>query len=123
MQTASPLTVGDEGGALTNGGNHPGALHLGDLDPWRFAATAGETVIVNVGETGANSPFVPWIRIFGPTGALVGGTSDWGDLAAQVSMVASTTGVYTVVVSTNDAGNDATGTYLLTRVRTASAVD
>jgi hypothetical protein len=122
LHTAGALTVspGDEGGALTNGGNHTGAITLGDLDPWRFSAIAGETFVVNIGETGPNSAFVPWIRVYGPTGALV--ANNWGDLAAQVAVVATTTGAYTVVVSTADSGNDATGTYVLTAVHMVGAL-
>ena len=122
IQTPGAFTVpvGDEGGSLTNGGNHAGALHLGDLDAWTLNATAGETVVVNIGETGANSPFVPWIRVYGPTGALVAGGNNWGDLAAQVAIIAPSTGIYTVVVSTADSGNDATGTYQITAVHLAA---
>jgi hypothetical protein len=112
------VSAGDEGGALTNGGNHPGAITIGDLDPWTLTATAGETIVVNIGETGPNSAFVPWIRVFGPTGALL--VQNWGDLAAQVSVVAPATGIYTVVVSTADSGSDATGTYVLTALHVAS---
>src|SRR4029079_14870544 len=52
------VSPGDEGGPLTNGGNHTGAIHLGDLDPWTLTATAGETIIANIGETGAHSAVV-----------------------------------------------------------------
>ncbi len=113
------VSPGDHGGALTNGGNHTGALHLGDLDPWRIAATAGETIAIDIGETGPNSPFVPWIRVYGPTGTIVAGGNNWGDLAAQVAVVAPTTGIYTILVSTADSGNDETGTYVLTAIHLA----
>jgi len=63
-----------------------------------------------------NSPFVPWMRVFGPTGVIVSGGNNWGDLGAQVQFIAPTSGTYTVLVSTNDAGQDATGTYSLTAV-------
>src|SRR5262249_39896055 len=95
-----------------------GAITLGDVDPWTLTATAGETIVVNIGETGLNSAFVPWIRVFGPTGALI--AQSWGDLAAQVAVVAPATGIYTVVVSTADRGGDATGPYCLTALHMAS---
>jgi hypothetical protein len=123
VRTAGPyfITPGDEGGALTNGANHAGTIHLGDVDPWTIAATAGDTVLLNIGETGPNSAFVPWIRVYGPGGGLVAGGNNWGNLAAQVSVTAPITGIYTVVVSTADSGNDDTGTYLLTMIQTPGA--
>jgi hypothetical protein len=121
VHTPAPFIVpiGDEGGSLTNGANHAAALHLGDLDPWSFTAGAGDSIVVNIAETGVNSAMVPWIRLLAPNGDLIG--NNWGDLAAQFRVIAPTTGVYTLVVSTADAGNDATGTYLLTLVHTPGA--
>src|SRR5439155_1218146 len=87
-----------------------------------LTATAGETIVVNIGETGTNAAFFPWIRVFGPTGTILSGGNNWGDIAAQVQVTAPTTGTYTVLVSTNDAGNDATGTYLITAVHMAGSV-
>ncbi len=120
--TALVVSPGDQGGAISNGGNHTGTIQVGDLDPWTFTATAGETIIVNIGETGANSAFVPWIRLFGPTGVIVPFGNNWGDLAAQFQVTAPATGTYTVVVSTADAGNDASGAYVLTVLRPAGAL-
>jgi hypothetical protein len=120
MIGALTVSAGDEGGALTNGGNHTGAITLGDLDPWTLTAVAGETIVVNIGETGPNSAFVPWIRLYAPNGALL--AQNWGDLAAQLSVVAPSAGTYTVVVSTADSGNDATGSYVLTAVHMVGAL-
>jgi hypothetical protein len=114
---------GDEGGPLTNGGNHTGVLHLGDFDAWTIAATAGETIVANIGETGPNSPFIPWIRVYGPGGGLVAGGNNWGDLAAQVTVNAPSTGIYTILVSTADSGNDETGSYVLTAIHLAGTPD
>ena len=115
-----PFTVptGDQGGALNNGGNHPGHIGIGDLDMWTFTLNQNETAVVGIGEVpvGAGVPdpgFWPWIRIYGPLGAFVPGTHQYGDLAAQASFVAPLSGTYTVVVSTADAANDAEGDYIL----------
>jgi hypothetical protein len=116
--TAFAVPAGDEGGALTTGSVHSGAIHLGDLDPWSFTAAAGEVVTVSIAEDGVNTPFVPWIRVFGPTGAIVAGGNNWGDLGATVRVTTPITGTYTVVVSTADSGNDATGSYLIGLDRT-----
>src|SRR5262245_42293426 len=92
-------------------------MSLGDLDPWALTAAAGATIVVDIGETGQNSPFVPWIRVYGPPGALI--AQSRGDLAAQVAVVALAAGTYTVLVSTADSGSDATGTYVLTALHMA----
>jgi hypothetical protein len=110
---------GDEGGAVTNGANHPGAIALGDLDMWTFSATAGDSISVSIAESGVNSAMWPWIRLIGPGGALVG--SDFSDLVAQIHVTAGTTGTYTLIVGTNDSGRDATGNYVLTSANTPGA--
>ena len=124
VRVPGALTVapGDQGGRLTNGGNHAGTIHVGDLDPWTVTAAAGESIVVSIGETGVASALVPWIRVFGPTGAPVFNGNNWGALAAQVQVTAPTAGIYTVVVSTQDVGNDASGTYVLTVVHPVGAL-
>jgi hypothetical protein len=110
------VSAGDEGGPMTNGENHEGALHVGDLDQWTFHAAKDETIAVNIGEvlTSEIDPgLVPWIRIIGPTGVQYGNT--WGNLAAQLSFAAPLTGTYTVIVSTADI--DAIGHYQITLAR------
>jgi hypothetical protein len=64
---------------------------------------------------GAAPDFWPWIRLYGPTGALVG--SAFGALTAQISVAsAPLTGTYTVIVSTIDEGNDAAARYRLASI-------
>ena len=118
-KTAGPYTVsgGDEGGPMTNGSNHTGHIHVGDLDTWTFTATAGDAIVLALGEVGADSAFQPWLRLKSPTGQSLGNAS--GVLATQFDVVATVTGTYTVVVSTFDTGFDATGDYTLTLTRTA----
>ena len=55
------LPAGDEGGALTNGGNHSGTITLGDLDPWRLTANAGDNITLRVGTSG----FPPSLDLLG----------------------------------------------------------
>ena len=105
----------DEGGNLVNGANHPGRIHLGDLDQWTFTAAQNNSIVLAIGEVleGEVDPgFFPWIRLYGPTGALI--TSAAGNWAAYLTATAPLSGTYTVVVGTFDSGNDATGDYLLT---------
>jgi hypothetical protein len=115
------VPAGDEGGALDNGANHTGTIALGDIDQWTFTANAGDSISLSVAEAGGNSPFIPWIRLRGPTGPLVSGGSASGALVGTVDVVAPATGTYTVLVASNDAGNDETGNYVLTLAHTPGA--
>ena len=85
---------------MTPGLNHPGRIVLGDLDPWTFTANKNDAIVLNIGEPieGEVDPgFYPWIRLFGPDGALLGSQS--GARAAQINETAPLTGTYTVVVT------------------------
>jgi len=84
---AFAISAGDEGGPLTNGGNHTGTIHIGDVDMWSFSATAGEAIMLAIGEVGADSPFIPWIRLKSPTGQNLGSQS--GALAGELHFPAS----------------------------------
>lgn len=105
---------GDQGGVMTNGTAHAGEIHLGDLDLWSFGAAAGVAVTVSIGEVlqMPDPGFTPWIRLRRPDGVLVGSSS--GATTAQINMNTPVTGIYTVVVSTNDPGHDGVGLYQLT---------
>ncbi|MCC7155820.1 MAG: RHS repeat protein, partial [Bryobacterales bacterium] len=103
---------GDEGGAMTNGANHTGAIHLGDLDQWTFQANAGDAISVSIGETADNGSFWPWIRLRAPNGAQLG--SGYGALSGHINVAAAPqTGTYTVVVTSADSGSNGTGAYRL----------
>jgi hypothetical protein len=65
---AFSVSSGDEGGPLTNGANHAGSIYPGDLDMWSVALDAGAVLQVTLAKVwGTNLPFIPWIRILGPT--------------------------------------------------------
>jgi precorrin-6B methylase 1 len=117
---AITISPGDEGGPMTNGSNHPGTIHIGDLDAYTFTATAGESIILGVGEVGPDSAFAPWIRLRSPTGQNLG--SESGVLATQIEALATASGTYTVIVASGDAGLDGTGSYTLTLARSGGAV-
>jgi Bacterial Ig domain len=55
--------------------------------------------------------------VFRPDGVTLVCGNCWGDKVAGMQTTAPLTGTYTVVVSTADSGNDATGNYLLTIAR------
>ena len=50
------VPAGDEGGPMKNGDNHPGRIHLGDLDQWTFEAAKGDYITLAIGEGGADKP-------------------------------------------------------------------
>src|SRR6059036_1431060 len=121
---AFETSTGDEGGALTNGATHAGAIYLGDLDQWSFTATQGDYIALSMGEVApASAGFQPWIRLVSPTGALL--ATSIGTSAVQVAASAPTTGTYTVIVGTNDGvgRNNDTGNYLLTLAKGPGAFE
>ena len=112
--------VDENGGPMTNGGNHPGRIEVGDVDTWTFTANQNDSAIIRIGEVPVDSStpdpgFWPWIRIYGPPGTHIEG--QYGDRAAEVGFVVPLTGTYTVVVVTADSGYDAEGDYILRLAR------
>jgi hypothetical protein len=113
--TPGPITVspGDEGGPLTNGVSHTGAIVQGDVDVWTINVTAGMRISAQITETSETDDFRPWIRVWTPAGGTVG--SSFGLTAGQIGpVVAPVTGTYLVVVASADSGVDGIGTYSLT---------
>jgi hypothetical protein len=114
-RTPGAITVspGDQGGPMTNGAIHTGELTLGDLDLWSFSANAGDSLTVNIGEIEPTNALSPWIRLIGPTGALLGqGASS---VATQINtIIAPQTGTYVVQVAPYFTVPGGTGNYVLT---------
>ncbi|MCC6233916.1 MAG: hypothetical protein IT580_14825 [Verrucomicrobiales bacterium] len=118
------VPAGDDGGPMSNGLNHAGRIHLGDLDPWTFSGAKGDAVSLRIGEVfeGEVDPgFAPWIRLVGPDGAQVG--SGFGALVGGIDTTLPLTGTYTVVVADGSNGRDATGLYRLTVVRSPAVFE
>ena len=113
-KSGSPVTVssGDEGGPLVNGATYAGTLELGDLDAWTVDATAGDQIVVGMGETVSGSSLTPYLRIISPTGVQLG--SNYGASAAGVQVTATVTGQYVVIASDGSGGFAGTGAYSLT---------
>ena len=55
------------GSTLQNGAATKGTIALGDLDVWSFSASAGDGIMLRMGA----ATFTPWIRLYGPNGAVV----------------------------------------------------
>jgi hypothetical protein len=113
-KSGTPVTVspGDEGGPMTSGLMHTGTIDVGDLDVWTVTASAGQAIVVRAGETAASSPLTPWVRVYSPTGSLVG--NSFAAAAAEAAFNAPVSGTYVVVVGDGTSGLAGTGGYRLT---------
>jgi hypothetical protein len=115
------VSAGDEGGPLTNGVAHQGNLPIGDLDLWNFTASAGQGIIVRAGQMSDTNNFDPWVRVYGPDGALLG--SDQASAVGEVAIRATNSGTFLVVIANYPYFNDAaSGAYLLTLAKTGEPI-
>jgi hypothetical protein len=91
------VSPGDEGGAMQNGVTYIGTNSMGDLDVWSFYGTIGDSNLFRIGTTN----YVPWLRLYGPSGALVGEafTANGGNRTNFLSFVVTNSGNYTLVSS------------------------
>ena len=121
-KTGAPVVVspGDEGGPLTNGAVHTGTIDVGDLDVWTLTANAGASIIVRMSETVAGSPLTPYLRIYGPTGAIL--DSNFSTIAAEVAVTAASSGTFLVVAGDASGSFSGSGAYRLTLAQTGAAV-
>jgi hypothetical protein len=120
-KTGEPIVIssGDEGGPLTNAVMHLGTIQVGDLDVWSFTASAGENLIVRMGET-VSSTLTPLIWLYGPNGVLLDFYN--ATLAAEVSFRATNSGTFTVVAGDFSGGYGGSGSYRLTLAKTGSSI-
>jgi predicted RNA-binding protein with TRAM domain len=104
---------------LTNGAAQTGSISsAGASNSWTFPASAGDAIVLRIGEITQTGSFVPRIRLFNPTSVQLAAASS--SLAAGVAVTATNTGTFTVIV--DDAGAVATGTYRLTLAKTGSPI-
>ena len=118
-QSPAPIIVptDDQGGPMTNGENHQGAIHVGDMDQWQFTANKGDALSLSLGEVfvGEVDPgFVPQIWLRGPDGAQL--SNDWGGVNSQANVTAPLTGTYTAIVASQNLST--AGFYRLVLART-----
>ncbi|MFO1501664.1 MAG: pre-peptidase C-terminal domain-containing protein, partial [Verrucomicrobiota bacterium] len=116
---AFAVSPGDEGGELTNGTLNGAVLKLGDLDLWHFAANAGDSIMLRMGSTN----FTPWIRLYGPNGALVEEAANGNSIGRDdfLTVTATNSGSYLAVVSARF-GNQS-GAYGLTLARSPGSFE
>jgi predicted secreted protein len=122
-KTGDPIvtSAGDEGGPMTNGVMHSGTIDVGDMDVWNFSASAGDSLVVRMGEIVNGSSLTPYLRIYGPNGALLDGFGSSGQ-AAEVEIRATNSGTFTVIATDLSGGFSGSGSYRLTLGRTGSLV-
>jgi hypothetical protein len=113
------IPAGDHGGTLLNNVTRSGAIYSGDLDEFTFVAASGHALTLTITEviSGPDPGFIPWIRLIGPTGNLIG--QALGTQTATINILSlPATGVYTVIVADSDISREgaATGNYTLTAI-------
>src|ERR1017187_10155235 len=96
---------GDEGGPMSNGGNHAGTITLGDLDMWSLTANAGDNIVLRLGTVG----FYGNLSLYGPSGALLKTIASGFD--AELDYTATNKGTFTALVDAY--ASSGTGTYVL----------
>ena len=114
-RTGIPLVIspGDEGGSLSGAGVYDGTLPIGGMDSWTFTSCVGDFIDVRATQITETNNFAPWVRLYGPNGALIG--SSFGAVLGEVVLRATNSGTFLVVVCNNDYYNNAaSGTYQLT---------
>jgi choice-of-anchor C domain-containing protein len=99
----------DEGGPLTNGGNHDGVTTLGDEDLWTFTANAGDGIVLRCGELSGTISYSPNLRLYGPSGALLATDANASD--SLIAYQATNSGKFTLMLDSLSANN--TGSYRL----------
>jgi hypothetical protein len=122
-KTGDPIVVsaGDEGGPMTNGVIHTGAIDVGDLDVWSFTANTGDSIVLRMGEAAPSTPLTPALWLYGPSGALV---ASYGAsaVASEVTVRATNSGTFMVVAGDFSAGYANGGAYRLTLAKTGDPI-
>jgi len=109
------FVISDDGGALTNGGNHDGTIDLGDLDFWTFTADAGDTLVLRSASFNGDLNFKLWLRIYDSSGVMIAnnGSANSGKVT-EIALTMTNSGAFTVLVGDSSFANlDDTGDYRL----------
>jgi hypothetical protein len=111
-KTGTPVTVspGDQGGALTNGA-HPGVIDVGDLDVWTIQAVSGDHLSITMTEDVAGGSLTPQLRLYSPTGVLLGSNSGTG--LATLNVTTAATGRFLLVAGDLSSAFAGSGAYTL----------
>ncbi len=122
IKPGAPIVVApdDEGGTLINGGMHIGSIDAGDMDAWSFSAASGDNMVVRIGETIAGSTLSPYLRLYGPDGALLFLSAS--NVATEVTFRATNSGTLTVIATDGSSGFAGSGGYRLNLGKTGGAI-
>jgi len=122
-KTGSPIVPGsnDSGGAMTNGTMLTGNVTIGGMELWNFTATAGQNLVVKMGELVANSTLTPFLRLYGPEGALLDQYGASG-VASEVAVRATNSGTFTVVAADATSFLTGSGGYRIKLAETATPI-
>ena len=87
-------------------------MPIGVLGVWSLTATSGQAIVVRAGESITTNSFAPWVRLYGPNGALLGSNDalGFGEVAAQ----ATNSGTFLVVIANPCYSDYGSGTYQMT---------
>jgi hypothetical protein len=119
--SAPVISASDEGGPIVNGTTYLATIDTGDIDAWTFTATAGENIVVRMGEV-TSSTLTPSLRLYGPDGVLLDLiTSGSFVAAAEVTARATNSGTFLVVASDYSSGWAGTGNYRISLAKTGGA--
>lgn len=111
------LLPGDEGGPMTNGVMHLGTIPEGDLDVWTFTASVGDRIALRVGDSTNAAGFQPGFRLYGPDRASLERVA-----TPDLEIVATNSGIFTVVVGDRIGSDGGAGAYRLTLGKSSGAV-
>ncbi len=122
-QTGTPVEIAsnDEGGALTNGLSVAGEIEVGDLQPWTFTGEAGQNIVVRMGTNGTESGLTPFLRLYDPSGALLGQFGVSG-AASEVATQATNSGTFTVIATDNSSYYTGSGAYRIKLAQTGAPI-
>ena len=113
-KTGDPVVVspGDDGGALNGSSTYGGTIDTGDLDVYYFTACIGDGLVIRMDESTSGSTLTPWLRLYGRNGVLLASVS--GAATAQLSVVTTNNGTFTLVAGDGNGALSGTGGYQLT---------
>ncbi len=108
-----------DGGTLVSGQTKSGSIQrLGDVDIYTFTANAGDSYELSLGDADANTPYQPFLTIYGPTGTQIGSqSSNSHNTSVRLIETAAATGTYTAVVQDTSFNGSDLGAYTLEMVR------
>jgi hypothetical protein len=98
-----------------------GTITVGDIQAWTFTATNGDSVVLRAATLMSTNNLGPWLRVYGPDGTLLGSYDPGSPAVSEVTLLATNSGTFTVLVTDGSYYNGnygGTGTYQLSYDKT-----